>query len=712
MKTHDRATGAICAGLEAMNVQFAFDDPPFIPNCNFTDVTLAAGGIPVPTLSCYAWDFRYSVEYCSRRIDAKQSLLLLNVSVCNKDAVAREGHVWLKVFFQPEQKLFDYHYIPYFWDRSKWPADKFMRVEGDRIMRRGQFGRIIPGKFKFEFAPSIAYQDDAYNRRFNCEAPYFVEERYRLKNAEHLLHFSAELDPDEEKTFTVALLVDEGAAWEYLKYLDALEPASERAACVEGFQKLTANTAKLISGEGQRGDLFNELQILIRQLLADFGDGNGYTPTQGGTSERFYVWVWEAVHMLRPLLQLGQFESVRQALISIFALQDAGCPPRGRFTTTKGAIGTTGPRWANSTGSALHLAAEYCLYSKDRLFQDAYLTKIVMAMEWIVGEVSATRCCDDKGKRLPGWGVMPWCCSTDGDDGYVVSFTDSYTFSGLKAGVELLESLNHPDSARFRRELELYREAIEAAVEQMTEADGYIERYLKIGEQRICRKFRGSGGGIQLLHNGLLQPDSERCNRYVEYFENRIAVGGLTFPMDQDIFYTTFFEHLWQEAYLLRGEWKKAFLAMAVTLKYAVSPGGLQVNERFHRKNPAFTPWQPNGSGSGRILDMLIREIYFERDGTAIVGGGLPWQILRKNKVTALEELFTRRGKVSVRFEMIDDKQSVLKLEGALPPKIRIPDFLRITAVDPGLEACSKNKFSVASGCRKTQLIVEDNSEG
>jgi hypothetical protein len=136
------------------------------------------------------------------------------------------------------------------------------------------------------------------------------------------------------------------------------------------------------------------------------------------------------------------------------------------------------------------------------------------------------------------------------------------------------------------------------------------------------------------------------------------------------------------------------------------------VNERFHRKNPAFTPWQPNGSGSGRILDMLIREIYFERDGTAIVGGGLPWQILRKNKVTALEELFTRRGKVSVRFEMIDDKQSVLKLEGALPPKIRIPDFLRITAVDPGLEACSKNKFSVASGCRKTQLIVEDNSEG
>ncbi len=36
--------------------------------------------------------------------------------VCNKDVVPREGHVWVKVFFQPEKELFDYHYVPYYWD--------------------------------------------------------------------------------------------------------------------------------------------------------------------------------------------------------------------------------------------------------------------------------------------------------------------------------------------------------------------------------------------------------------------------------------------------------------------------------------------------------------------------------------------------------------------------------------------------------------------
>ena len=180
-------------------------------------------------------------------------------------------------------------------------------------------------------------------------------------------------------------------------------------------------------------------------------------PTQGGSSERFFVWVWEAGDMLRPMIRTGHFESVRKSLDYIFSLQDGGFPPEGRFTTLDGAIGTTGPKWICTTGAALTLACDYYRYSHDKEFLEQYLPKIIKASRWIVGELRATRKLNADGTRPLYYGLMPFGVSTDGDIGYVVAMTDTYTFLGLEKTVNMLEELNDPDAGELRNELELYK---------------------------------------------------------------------------------------------------------------------------------------------------------------------------------------------------------------------------------------------------------------
>ena len=76
------------------------------------------------------------------------------------------------------------------------------------------------------------------------------------------------------------------------------------------------------------------------------------------------------------MLQLGHFEAVRRVIEFIFKLQDGGYPPEGDFTSLEGAIGTTGPRWANASGSALVLAAEYAELAGDKNFIKEYLPRM------------------------------------------------------------------------------------------------------------------------------------------------------------------------------------------------------------------------------------------------------------------------------------------------------------------------------------------------
>jgi hypothetical protein len=124
-------------------------------------------------------------------------------------------------------------------------------------------------------------------------------------------------------------------------------------------------------------------------------------------------------------------------------------------------------------------------------------------------------------------------------------------------------------------------------------------------------------------------------------------------------------------------------MAAQTNLKYGMTQDTLQVQERFSRLNPAYTPWQPNGSGNGKVLDMILKSLYFEDGDTAILLPGVPFAWLRENGVTALRNLRTPHGAISLD-AVTDGDVCRLTLRAdsasAMPKMVRVPEHFVATS--------------------------------
>ena len=704
------------AAHELFVVELALGDPPFVPDFRRSEMELAEGRYPVARASYFALELYYEFEYFCRRLDDGQTLLWICGCVTSDAETARAAHVRAKVNFQRECDLYDYHYVPFYWDNSKWPACDSVSLAGESILRGGnQIGKVVPGDFSAVWEARAHFEADAYNSEFGCGRPYFVPPHLQLNDVDDVIHFQATLEPEERKTFAMALLVGfEEVSDSHRAFLAAANAGDDRAAALSHFEgQLTAAHAQVVFPLDHLADRFVEFQTSTLQLLIGFAGADDLMPTQGGSSERHFVWVWEAMNMLVPMLKLGHFAVVKKALDFIFSLQDGGYPPEGRFTTLEGAIGTTGPRWINSTGSALGLAAEYWRYSRDERFPDEYLPRMMRAATWIAGELRATRRLNDDGTRPPYYGLLPFGCGTDGDTGYIVGFSDSYTFWGLERTVLMLEAMGDERAVELRCELEEYRANIARAVEHMTREDGFVDRKILTGEdERIARQFERIGSAIRMTCTGCADVREPRWRRFVEFFETNWADGYFLGRLDRESKYIGAAEFIWQHAYMALGEWKKAFAAMRVNVKYGMTQDTYQTQERFSTREPAYTCWQPNGSGNGRAIEMTLRLFWFEYDGVVTVLGGLPFEYLRQNGTTALRGMYTPAGRVSLDAVASGDGQHcTVRLSGALPRRLRFPDFLSVRCDAPGVRSCGEGEYEIAGSADCATFSVAENPE-
>jgi hypothetical protein len=702
---------------EVFLVQFALDNPPFVPDWRFSTIALAEERYPVARASYYAWELRYELEYSVMPLDEQQSILWINATITSECEKSKVAHLRVKTGFYQEADLFDWHYVPFWWDASKWQHRPHVRFADLHLLRGKQrFGRVMPGDFTCCWEAKLA---DAPQRFTNSEfttvretRAVFTDSDYvlqgqgiapaaaqRLKKVRDVLHFQAELTPGAQARCSLAFLVNyEDVTPAHLATLAAATGEECRTAALAHFkQPFGGAVAALRLPANEWEPIFSMMQSSILQLLIALPGEIGLVPTQGGSSERHFVWVQEAACMLRPMIRLGHFAPVRRALDYFFSLQDGGTPPEGRFTSLAGAIGTTGPRWMNSTGAALEIAAEYYLCSRDAAFLAEYLPKILRAAEWILGEIRATRQIAADGKRPLGYGLMPFGHSTDCDHGRVVSFTDTYTYLGLRRAADLLAAIGHQRAAEFGHEADLYRHDILVAIDGLTRPDGFIERKIVTGEQgeSYYSGFENVAGAIHFVYTGLLDARSPRFRRYCDYFEKHCATGEFLGNIDRDVAYMGIGEWLWQDAYLKAGEWKKAFLANQTNLKYGMTQDTLQVQERMSRFNPAFTPWQPKGSGSGKILEMMLKAVYFEDGDTAVLLGGIPWAWLQPHGL-ALTGLRLPQGGLAITVTPSPDGQAVLTLTFDRAPvwlkTIRLPEHFAVSATDlaaqPGATHC------------------------
>ncbi len=699
------------AGVETMIVQFAFDNPAFVPDFRLSRIELAEGRHPLVKLSYYAWNLLYQIEYLCSRVDENQNALWLRISVVNDAMEDCEAHVRVKVNFQKEKQLFDYHYAPFYWDAGKWrPDDSVTLAAGGELRRHGKFiGLVQPGDFNHSWEDAVSFKDEEYNKRFKSSAPYFVQPCMRLKEAGGLLHFNASLAPGACQTFAVALLTEHGAINE--KHRAALLADSWPAARARALSEFKAITdpetrARLTMPQDNMDRIFSALQVSNHQMLIDFADGSGLHPCQGGSSERFYVWVWEAMCMLLPMLQLGHFSPVRRVIEFIFKLQDGGTPPDGKFSSLAGAVGTTGPRWMNATGSALALAAEYYRYSRDDEFLREYLGNMLRAAFWIIGEIRATRKLNPDGSRPPVYGLMPFGRATDGDIGYNVSFSDAYSYYGLEKFSRLLAEAGHPKSVEVAEEVARYKSDLDRAIDYMRRPDGFIDRrIIKEGDNgRIARGFDNICGAQIFVFTGILHAHDRRFREYAEYFEKNKMHGFFTGAMNRDVMYIGNAEPVWQHVWLSLGQWKHAFTALQTNLKYGMTADAFLTQERFSLSDPAYTPWQPNSSGNGRLLDMIIRQFYFEyadiqRGETMVFFGGMPPAWFEIHPEMSLNGLYTPAGRISVATAGLAFK---ITCEGfSLRARtIRIPEYFTVAFNEGGVENLGGGYFKIKQELR------------
>ncbi len=706
--TRDQQAREAATTQETFVVQFAFEDPPVIPDFHLSTLSLYENKYPIVTGDyCIGnnnyRDMHYQIEYKVSPVSEDQSLLWLTVSVTNEiEEAAQEAHVRVKVNFQHENDLFDYHYTPFYWDVSKWLPCNTVSLVNNTILKNGQpIGKVVPGTMDISWEESTDFRDEDYIIKTGRRHIY---PHLRLKNVQDVIHAQGELKPGETKTFSLALLVnDRNITDNHLTYLEKSSGKEVREQALSHFKnQFTKENTEMSFKTGNWEGIFTALQLSTLQLLVKYPDKDYLMPTQGGSSERFYVWVWEAVHMLRPMLRTGHFEPVRKGLDFIFSLQDGGVPPEGNFTTTKGSIGTTGPRWANSTGSALALACDYYIYSNDKDFLNEYLPKILKASQWIIGEIRATRKLNPDGTRPIYYGIMPWAVATDGDHGYVVASTDAFTFWGLEKIVHLLERIDHSDAKEFRNELELYRNDLAISIEGMSRADGFIDRKIITGEKdtKIARKFENVCSSANLGSTGSINLHSDVFQRFINYYESNRADGYFMGNMDREI------------TYLSLGEWKKAFAATQANLKYGMTQDAYQVQERFSRRDPAFTCWQPNGSGNGRMMDMILNSLYFESEQGVTLLGGIPFAWLEANQITTLKNLYTTSGVINLEIEATGPKKYIVSLtsvdQNALPGKIRFPEYLNAKAKSSSLVNKGKGYFEVKGQPDKLVFMLLD----
>lgn len=595
LKMYDAADKARIDALHVGHLGIAVGEQPFLPDYRQTRWTRRKGGIPAVRGEFEAIRRRYVFEYC---VNPGNGELYVRGTVKNTGDAKGLGVVRIRRAEPLESDILDYHYVGFRWNAAKWSTG----------------GVVDPPVCTAHDAGSTATRESSWIQEAEANprvkgfwgSPYTPEESMRLFKCCPVLKLEAELEPGAEFSFTVAAGFADGTVARHPSF-------DETLAAADGYWTKTLDV-KADFGDERVNDVFRNLQYLDRQALVNVWkdpEVRRLQPCQGGTSERFFVWTWEAMSALMPLVRLGHAEAIGKVLEYFIGLQDGASPPEGDFTTVKGAIGTTGPRWANSTGSALLLASAYLEANPDADFGRRHLGDLVRAAEWIVGETAATTN-----------GLLPGCVVNDGDKGVFYATTDTWTYAGLRRFAMLLARFGHPDAKRLASAADRYLAALDRAVDEARRPDGFILRCLG-SDVGGSFEFRNIPGAFGCIYSGMVDPvKDERFARMVDLWERTHARGLFLEPFDGGINYIGTAEAGLNRWHLQRGEWKKAYLTRETAMNYAMTPDLAVTSERYSEVDDSFTPWQPNSSGAGRVLGMMIDRFLCEGSSRLVLLGG------------------------------------------------------------------------------------------
>ena len=355
---------------------------------------------------------------------------------------------------------------------------------------------------------------------------------------------------------------------------------------------------------------FRHLAVTLTQMLARY-EGSELVATRQGDVGRF-VWPYESVQTLNILDRIGlsehTFEAFRYFCERWFVSEGED---RGKIGSRAG--------WENFTGSVIWGISEHLKRANDRSQLEYFMPYLLAMRDWIERKRNSPRTVGKAGLFPSGKG-SDW-----GDVAQFWTFTDSHNAMAFRSMYEMLDQYGEPESAVTKAMYDDYARVIEEVRDQLHA--GHEEDEIFILPHELGIPFEDSetysyytDGAPYLLYTGFIAPGSLIHRQMEAFFRKRGQFeNGLTGRMTScssmwdeayfggygDVWYTMQSEIYWVKSWMACGEREKAFETLRGIMRYGMTEE-YAVAERYCSINPWYSPWQPNGSGSARFIEILL----------------------------------------------------------------------------------------------------------
>ncbi|RKP58292.1 hypothetical protein D7Z26_01995 [Cohnella endophytica] len=533
--------------------------------------------------------------------------------------------------------------------------------------------------------------------RYDAAPSTRAEYAARAGEFANILKFNMELAPGETKKIHIEIFdtftgrTNELASIWNESYLDEATAIDQ---CRLIWNQALTGKASIQVPESIIQAIFDTAQTNSLQLIAERADGSAL-PGQGGFNEYTVVYSWEVSAYLKMLNRLGYGDVVKKTLQYFLSTQVGSKGPDGDILSPKGSF-RAHIFWMCETGSVLGLLADYYLTTKDKMWFGEHLPAILQACEWIERERGATKMVHDDGTKAAHYGLLPKGRVHDWPDKGHFFFSDAHTWQGLHMMALALKDWGHPDGAKYAAEAQDYRECLEAAVRRATYShppDEHIrwisnEVYTKPG---VKKGVYAIDGPACLLDTGLLRAEDSIIPEIEYYLRNYHSMGDLfavKLPEMEDeqlgklqeqyagsavdLFYVNQAERIWHRVWCLRGEREKALRYFYSTMAFSTTLDTFNVHERYCPQLQWLSPWQPNGSGNGRVMEMIMNSLYLLEDRTLKLLPCAPAEWLEIGKRIEVNRVGTYLGELS--FLVTRSSLHTVHVEIQLPKGIEAVD--------------------------------------
>ncbi|HVX66387.1 MAG TPA: hypothetical protein VHA11_07290, partial [Bryobacteraceae bacterium] len=364
----------------------------------------------------------------SARDEQTPAILLLRLTADNSGAAARTGHVWLNM--QPGEAL---------------------TVAGNRVHAAGNPPRL---RAVFDAADAAA-----------------AAESLPGTQAASAVHFTFSVPAGSRKTIVLKLPFVSDLSGSDAAELERFAYEPQRARVLDYWSERVRPAVRFSTPE-------SKFDLLARALIWHIRMGTTKDPASGlymvpAAGYDYQVYANEACFQALLLDTLGQHETASEYLETLLRLQGSrnfpglhrgmeeaifhGARVNDQYDYTASTYGLDHP-------TVLWTLGEHYLYTRDKDWLLHAWPHMEKAIAWILKQREATRRVEASGARVREYGLLPASALEDNSDWANWFSINSYAWAGIDRAAQALADIGHPQAAGMRREADLYREELRAAV--------------------------------------------------------------------------------------------------------------------------------------------------------------------------------------------------------------------------------------------------------